>query len=643
MTSAPPPEHGAKQSRELQTCIVDLASPALSFETPTANATPELQLIDDTGISRKFADGSSRAELISALQTATSAHLTLASTVQMPVTAVDGGEFGLRAWVMARASSAFRFEGPAHVLRNRSQSTLPLKSGHLSSDLIQELATRSVRAVSSIRDAKWTVSGADSIAVESFTVAALNQAAQVYALGGKQRRLLNDELTFAGAQFDFPWNLVRNQAESLAVLYNFSPFQDTGSTVASKRLRVFAENFDVISCSFLQHKKQDQTVETISRPYVSSKEFLPLSPSWASWAPYRAFAERAARSAQNRIDSGSDYRRLYTRAMWAPSLYAGIRIKLGNPNLPWTAEFSDPLSLDVEGEPRGGDLPRDDFTEPLIETWESDFGPLHNQDLTIFRFAELLVYGYADTIIFTNEHQRSIMLDTIDRSDLRERVEAHSLVAHHPTLAPGFYELEKVNYEVDDDHVHLGYFGEFYTARGITEITDALRSLPERIRSRIRLHVFTNYIPETSGGVKPASFSRKQFNLLVQRTLDGVGVSGLEEQVVFNNSLPYLQFLAVAQELDFLIVTDARSGSGHSINPYLPSKWSDYCGSTAKVWALAEEGSVLSTMNLDACTPIGDSHAARSVLWNLVEGKFGSAPGRSFGSYEDGRDGEAEA
>ena len=235
------------------------------------------------------------------------------------------------------------------------------------------------------------------------------------------------------------------------------------------------------------------------------------------------------------------------------------------------------------------------------------------------------------------------MLDTIDRSDLRERVEAHSLVAHHPTLAPGFYELEKVNYEVDDEHVHLGYFGEFYTARGITEITDALRSLPERIRSRIRLHVFTNYIPETSGGVKPASFSRKQFNLLVQRTLDGVGVSGLEEHVVFNNSLPYLQFLAVAQELDFLIVTDARSGSGHSINPYLPSKWSDYRGSTAKVWALAEEGSVLSTMNLDACTPIGDSHAARSVLWNLVEGKFGSAHRRSSGSCEDARDGETEA
>src|SRR5699024_6136212 len=123
------------------------------------------------------------------------------------------------------------------------------------------------------------------------------------------------------------------------------------------------------------------------------------------------------------------------------------------------------------------------------------------------------VFGYADRIIFTNEHQRSVMLDAIDRPALRERVEDHCLVAHHPTLSPGFYELEPVDYTVDDDHVHLGYFGEFYTARGITEITDALRSLPERIRSRIRLHVFTNYIPQSAVVVQLASPPRPHLHL----------------------------------------------------------------------------------------------------------------------------------
>lgn len=621
-----PATRNDEQSNRFQHWRINFTTQSVTRSAHENEGAPSIELSFPDGERRLFTTGSSRHEILAGVHGAESAHIVLPDPVRVPDSAVHGGEFGLRAWTMATVATALRPKGPVDAVYGGSESLQSVSASSvesLSTEHIREMATNAVAAFSVIRDAMSTVSGADAVAVESFTPGALREAAAVYAFGGERRRLLNDVLTFAGAGFDFPWDHVRGDAESLAILYNFAPFQDTGSTVASKRLRVFAENFDVISCSFLQHKKQDQTVESISRPYVASKEFLPLTPSWASWSPFRAFAERAARSAHIRMLNGADYGRLYTRAMWAPSLYAGMRIKLDYPELPWTAEFSDPLSLDVEGAARGGAVPRDEFTEPLIEQWESDFGPLDESDLTIFRFAELLVFAYADTIIFTNEHQRSIMLETIDRPTLSERVVAHSTVAHHPTLDPGFYELETVDYSVDDDHVHLGYFGEFYTARGITEITDALRSLPEHVSSRIRLHVFTNYIPEEAGGVKPASFSRKQFDLLVKRTLEGVGVSGVEDLVVFNNSLPYLRFLAVSETLDFLIVTDARSGAGHSVNPYLPSKWSDYLGSKAKVWALAEEGSVLSGMDLDARTPIGDAHAARSVLWNMVDEKFG--------------------
>lgn len=504
-------------------------------------------------------------------------------------------------------------------------------------DDIRLLAEDAVAAVARIRAEAAELDGAEAIRHEATVAEALRPASALFARGGARRRALADALTFAGAGFDFPWEHVRAEAESLAILYNFSPFQDTGSTVASKRLRVFAETFDVIACSFLQHKKQDPTVESISRPYVVSKEFLPLTPSWATWTSYRAFAERAAAAAEARIARGARYRRLYTRAMWAPSLYGGMLVKTAHPHLAWTAEFSDPLSLDVEGDPRGGAIPRDDVTEGLIADLEWEYGPLTDTELTIFRFAELLAYAHADAIIFTNAHQRAVMLETIRSSRLRARVEAVSTVAHHPTLDAGFYTLEDVDYAVGDGHVHLGYFGEFYTARGITEITDALRALPAPVRDRVRLHVFTNYIPESEGGTKPASFSRTQFDLLVQRTLDGVGVGAcdnangdgdngdesIEDLVVFNNSLPYLRFLAVSQSMDYLVVTDARSGSGHAVNPYLPSKWSDYRGSNAKVWALGEAGSVLTGMDLDVCTPIGDAHAARAALWDMVEAKFG--------------------
>lgn len=569
-----------------------------------------------------------RQELFDLVRSSDSARLCLPHDLPFPDKADEGGEHSLRSWTYALVSRVIEPTGTA-LSKKADRHTPPLVGTEPADaptlESIEPHASAAVAAVDGIHRAAASVSGADAATVALFTADALEATSRIYGCGGTVRRRLCDALTFAGAGFDFPWNEIRSDAESLAILYNFSPFQDTGSTVASKRLRVFSETFDVIACSFLQHKKQDPTVESISRPYVVSKEFLPLTPSWASWASFRAFAERAAAAAGERMRTRTDYRRLYTRAMWAPALYAGARVKFMQPDLPWTAEFSDPLSLDVEGASRGGSLPRDAFTAPLIDEWERAFGPLDELDLTIFRFAELLVYAYADEIIFTNEHQRLVMLESIRRPQLRERVASISTVSHHPTLDSGFYDLEHVDYPLDDDHLHLGYFGEFYTARGITEITHALRSLPESVRSRARLHVFTNYIPESAGGVKPASFSRSQFDLLVQRTLDGVGISGVEDLVVFNSSLPYLRFLAVTQKLDYLIVTDAQSGTGHSVNPYLPSKWSDYLGSAARVWGLVEPESVLSTMNLDVRTPIGDTHAARAAIWTMVDEKFGPA------------------
>src|SRR5699024_942024 len=375
---------------------VDFASLTVSREEIRGSGSPRVVLVAAEQGRRLFTAGADRAEVLSAVHAASAVLLDLASTEPIDLSAVEGGEYGLRAWVMACAAIALRLSGPARSRideTGRSRARVSPSTTDFSPQRIRDIAVEAVSAVSSIRKAEMMVCGADAAAVGSFATPALEESAEVYALGGDRRRTLSDELTFAGAGYDFPWELVRNRAESLAVLYSFSPFRETGSAVASQRMRVFAENFAVISCSFLQHKKQDPAVETISRPYVASKEYLPLTPSWASWPQFRTFAERAARSAGLRMSTGAQYRRLYTRAMWAPSLYAGMRIRLDHPDLPWTAEFSDPLSLDVEGETRGGAIPRDAFTAPLIAKWESDFGSLSASDLTIFRFAELLVFG----------------------------------------------------------------------------------------------------------------------------------------------------------------------------------------------------------------------------------------------------------
>ena len=112
----------------------------------------------------------------------------------------------------------------------------------------------------------------------------------------------------------FPWHAAQPPATALALLYNFSPFQDTGATVASKRLRNFSKTFDVVACSFLHKKKQDPTIEKIAEPYVASKYFLPLPASWASWEPFKAFAVRAAEVA-NSMHTTANYEMVYSLSL----------------------------------------------------------------------------------------------------------------------------------------------------------------------------------------------------------------------------------------------------------------------------------------------------------------------------------------
>lgn len=435
------------------------------------------------------------------------------------------------------------------------------------------------------------------------------------------RREVTDTIQSSGIK-DFPWQSVQPDPEGIAFLYNFSPFQDTGATVASKRIRNFSATIDVISCSFLHRKKMDQTVESIAEPYVRRRIFLPTVPSWDDWEKYKAYSRDANKEAEQLIRRGANYSFCYSRAMWAPSMFAGADFKFKNPIIKWIAEFSDPLSLDVEGKRRGKPVPNDSVFSSYKARLKSDYSIDLTEDTGIFELAELLVYAYADEIIFTNDHQKTVMLEKIESSGLKKRVEEKSKVSNHPTLPRSYYSQVKSAYKTSDQVLNLGYFGEFYSSRSITEVTSAMRTLPKHLAERVHLHVFTNYIPAGEGNRRPRQFSQKQYDDLVKRAHTGVGSDGIEHLVTFNPSLPYLQFLSTADKLDYLIVNDAESGPHHQVNPYLPSKWSDYAGSVASTWAFVEEGSILSQKPATIKTPVGDAYEARIALWNMILTKF---------------------
>lgn len=453
---------------------------------------------------------------------------------------------------------------------------------------------------------------------------ALDLLSQMIQEAGDDRRLLSDLTLLVPGSDRLPWSTVIPPSRGLALLYNFSPFQDTGSTVASKRLRQFGASVDVIACSFLHHKKADPTIERISAPYVTSKQFLPFKPSWATWAAHAAYAQKAAALAHRYIEHREEpYEFLYSRAMWSPSIIAGALVKLDHPEIAWVAEFSDPLSQDVEGRHRGGPITEDTVSGRLVTELESVHGELTEDERSIFAIAELLAFTFADRILFTNHLQLETMLAKVTRPQLRERIRSVATVSHHPSLPRPFYAMERSAVSTDENTLNIAYFGEFYSSRGLTEVTTAMRTLPPALQERVRLHVFTNYVPAADGGSRPRGFSRKQYADLVQRALDGVGAEGIEHLVRFHPSLPFLQFLSATDAFDLLVVRDASTGAHHAVNPYLPSKVSDYSGSHARTWAIVEEGSVLSDLPIPERSAIDDTLGAREVLWSALERRFG--------------------
>lgn len=80
----------------------------------------------------------------------------------------------------------------------------------------------------------------------------------------------------------------------------------------------------------------------------------------------------------------------------------------------------------------------------------------------------------------------------------------------------------------------------------------------------------------------------------------------------------FLDFLALSTRMDVLLINDAVTKGTFEVNPFLPSKWSDYLGSGRPIWGIVEPGSPLSTQRLDHRTPVNHVTAAMQVLTRLA-------------------------
>ena len=385
-------------------------------------------------------------------------------------------------------------------------------------------------------------------------------------------------------------------ATDLVVSYCFPPYVDTAAIVAAKRVRAAGRPVDVIQNRMAGFRPTDDGLRRITGDLVRRRYEVPTESRFSTWRLFVPWVEQGLQQMLAWDREGPGYERMYSRAQYSASHLLAARIKLARPGLHWTAEFSDPLSHDVTGALRYSAVTEDHLLATLrAGVTDAGFPPTETGNL--FEWAEVLPFALADAVMFTNAHQRDVMLDAVRDASLRERVRQVARVEPHPTLEPEFYSLTDPEYDLGGGHRHIGYFGNFYANREMTVVLDALTLLPEDQRSRIRLHLFAG--------------EHDKLRPRIRRL-------GLQDVVRVGPFVNFLDFLALTRRMDVLLVSDAMTSGLLPSNPFLPSKWSDYRGSGTPVWGVVEPGSVLDSHDLAYRSPVGHTTGALQVLAQIA-------------------------
>lgn len=397
------------------------------------------------------------------------------------------------------------------------------------------------------------------------------------------------------------WEVLNGEAEDLAILYAFLPFADTSALVASRRLRARGDVVDVLSNNLDAIRGRDPANWRLVDRVLSRRREIGAAASAYNWAALRAFCDRGATVVDDWVARrGRPYRSVYSRAMLPGSHLLAARVKLRHPETRWLAEFSDPMVMNPYGERRVAEADDDGLWREL-STAMAAAGVTAPKDRNVPEMTELVAYALADEILFTNRNQMEFMLADVE-PELADRVRARARCEHHPVPEPALYQVEQRDYDLAPGRVNVAYFGAFYATRGLTEVVHALASLDQASRDRIAFHVFTG---------DPATLAEQ------------VAALGLGDVIRVNGHVPYLECLNLTTRMDVLLINDARTRQHYDINPYLPSKWSDYSGSGTPVWALVEPGSVLDGMEVAHRTPLGDTAGVRAVFEELAASDTG--------------------
>ncbi|WP_405293711.1 hypothetical protein [Methanobrevibacter sp.] len=301
-----------------------------------------------------------------------------------------------------------------------------------------------------------------------------------------------------------------------------------------------------------------------------------------------------------------NYKRIYSRSWLMANHFLALEYKFKNESCFWKAEFSDPLIYDLSNRPKRYKQMQIDDEEYIRkinnrinifnQNNSTDF-PLVENNVSAYFICEYMVYLFADKITFTNENQREIMLSQFP-IDIYEYAFGKSEVKVHPTLDESYYHIADSRLQLDGESVNVAYFGgDYYGKRHFEALFYAFESLNHKFKDKIKLYLFINDKKLIKRLILPLSF---------------------KDNIIVKKPLEYLEFLNATTEFDVLVVNDVITEGSYKINPYFPSKFSDYLGSDTDIWAISQKGSALSNVDVRYKSDICDFKSCGEELVKIL-------------------------
>lgn len=384
-------------------------------------------------------------------------------------------------------------------------------------------------------------------------------------------------------------------AKKLVISYCFPPHVDTSANVMAKRVRENNELVDVVQNDMSDIRSVDKKNNLLIDDLIENQIVIDSKSFFGSWTHIKEFCEKGMDEISDLISKKGEYEEIYSRSMFPASHFLGFEYKIRFPKVKWIAEFSDPIIYEVSGKVRESKINDPKFLDMVNNLLSKNSFPKYKQDNMYF-LCEYLPYAFADELIFTNENQKEFMISKFPIKKIADEIEKKAQIKRHPTLKKEFYHLIESDYIIDDNYVNIAYFGNFYESRDLNDIFYALFGLDNYYRNKCKIHFFTS---------DPKSF--KEANIC----------SPIMKNLIINPYVSYLEFLNLTTKFDCLIVNDAQNNG--EINPYLPSKLSDYMGSGTDIWTIYSEGSAINKFDLKYKSILGNIKSTRETLTKIIK------------------------